>query len=191
MIIECSEVPSPVGRLTIAVAETKLVALCFEGHWRGRHEMLKKQIAGCEFTSAADPARVVTKLRRYFDGDFEALDTIETQSFGTPFQESIWKQLRRIPAGETRSYGELARAAGFPAAVRAAGAANGANPVAVVVPCHRVIGSDGRLTGFGGGLPRKQWLLEHEGAQLAILSAGDWGPSRFSVTSGVPRSCRT
>jgi methylated-DNA-[protein]-cysteine S-methyltransferase len=171
MIVECSELASPVGRLTIAVAAGKLVALSFEGHWPRRHEALKKHLAGAAFTSGADPARVATKLRRYFDGDLSALDSIQVKSHGTPFQESIWEQLRRIPAGQTRSYGELARAAGYPTAVRAAGAANGANPIAIVVPCHRVIGSNGKLTGFGGGLPRKQWLLEHEGAQLGIFAA--------------------
>jgi methylated-DNA-[protein]-cysteine S-methyltransferase len=82
---------------------------------------------------------------------------------GTPFQKNVWQALRRIPAGTTISYAELAKRIGEPAAVRAVGTANGANPVAVIVPCHRVIGSNGRLIGYGGGLDRKQWLLQHEG----------------------------
>ena len=86
---------------------------------------------------------------------------------GTPFQRAVWAALRRIPAGETLSYGQLAAQIGKPKAVRAVGLANGSNPVGVVVPCHRVIGADGSLTGYGGGLPRKLWLLEHEGARLA------------------------
>ena len=85
---------------------------------------------------------------------------------GTPFQKTVWKTLRKIECGHTISYAELARRIGRPSAVRAVGLANGQNPVSVVVPCHRVIGSDGRLTGYGGGLPRKKWLLEHEGAKI-------------------------
>jgi methylated-DNA-[protein]-cysteine S-methyltransferase len=170
MIIECSELASPVGRLSLAVREAKLIGLCFEGHWQRRHAALKKRFPACSFTSSADPAGVATKLHRYFDGELDALATIEVELLGTPFQIRAWEALRRIPIGETRTYGEQAIAIGAPAAVRAVGTANGANPVAIVVPCHRVIGSNGTLTGFGGGLPRKQWLLDHEGAQLGIFA---------------------
>jgi methylated-DNA-[protein]-cysteine S-methyltransferase len=175
MIIECSELASPVGRLTLAVAGSKLVALCFEGHWQRRHESLKKSFPSCSFASVPDPASVATRLRRYFDGDLAALATVEVELRGTPFQVRAWEALRRIPVGQTRTYAEQAVAIGAPAAVRAIGTANGANPVAIVVPCHRVIGSNGTLTGFGGGLPRKQWLLDHEGAQLGMFAAA---PSR-------------
>ena len=85
---------------------------------------------------------------------------------GTPFQKRVWEALRTVPAGKTASYAELAVRVGSPAAVRAVGAANGANPVAIVVPCHRIIGSNGTLTGYGGGLERKTWLLRHEGGRL-------------------------
>jgi methylated-DNA-[protein]-cysteine S-methyltransferase len=102
-------------------------------------------------------------LTRYFGGEVAALDTVPVELNGTPFQKSVWQALRRIPGGTTISYSELAKRIGDPAAVRAVGTANGANPVAVIVPCHRVIGSNGKLTGYGGGLDRKQWLLEHEG----------------------------
>ncbi len=102
-------------------------------------------------------------LTRYFDGDTTAIDTVPVELNGTAFQKNVWAALRRIPCGSTISYAELARRIGEPAAVRAVGAANGANPVAVVVPCHRVIGADGSLTGYGGGLDRKKWLLTHEG----------------------------
>jgi methylated-DNA-[protein]-cysteine S-methyltransferase len=102
-------------------------------------------------------------LRRYFAGDLAALDTVPVELNGTPFQQEVWLALRRIPSGGTISYAELARRIGRAAAVRAVGAANGANPVAVIVPCHRVIGSDGSLTGYGGGMERKHWLLAHEG----------------------------
>jgi methylated-DNA-[protein]-cysteine S-methyltransferase len=103
-------------------------------------------------------------LSRYFGGELAAIDTLAVELNGTEFQKRVWQALRRIPSGSTLSYAELARRIGEPAAVRAVGAANGANPVALVVPCHRVIGSNGTLTGYGGGLERKRWLLDHEHA---------------------------
>jgi methylated-DNA-[protein]-cysteine S-methyltransferase len=108
------------------------------------------------------PAVVTDALAAYFDGALRALDTVSTITGGTDFQRAVWAALRDIPPGETESYGRLAARIGHPAASRAVGAANGANPVAIIVPCHRVIGASGSLTGFGGGLPRKAWLLEHE-----------------------------
>jgi methylated-DNA-[protein]-cysteine S-methyltransferase len=111
-------------------------------------------------------------MARYFTGEIGVLDTIPVELNGTPFQKNVWQALRRIPGGSTISYAELAKRIGEPSAVRAVGAANGANPVAVIVPCHRVIGSDGRLTGYGGGLDRKQWLLEHEGVVTPTLFPG-------------------
>src|SRR5439155_26921038 len=107
-----------------------------------------------------------TRLRRYLDGELHALDDIDVDLGGTPFQQRVWAALRKIPVGVTRSYGELARAIGKPAAVRAVGLANGKNPVSLVVPCHRVIGSDGKLVGYGGGIERKRWLPPHERALL-------------------------
>jgi methylated-DNA-[protein]-cysteine S-methyltransferase len=101
-------------------------------------------------------------LRNYFDGDVCVLDTMPVAFAGSPFQPRVWNALRKIPAGATTSYGALAKAIGKRDAVRAVGLANGQNPVALIVPCHRVIGSNGSLTGYGGGLPRKRWLLEHE-----------------------------
>jgi methylated-DNA-[protein]-cysteine S-methyltransferase len=110
-------------------------------------------------------------MRAYFKGDIGAIDRLPVdESAGTPFQRSVWRALRKIKSGKTISYAELARRIGKPKAVRAAGLANGQNPISIVVPCHRVIGSNGTLTGYGGGLPRKKWLLEHEGALAAKLS---------------------
>jgi len=106
-------------------------------------------------------------LRRYFEGDLEALEGVAVDTAGTPFQERVWSRLRKIPPGHTVSYAELARSIGRPSAVRAAAGANGRNPVSLVIPCHRVIASDGKLGGYGGGLERKRWLLTHEGALLA------------------------
>ena len=107
-------------------------------------------------------------LDQYFAGRLKKFST-KLAFNGTPFQKNVWQALRRIPCGTTISYAELARRVGDPAAVRAVGTANGANPVAVIVPCHRVIGSNGKLTGYGGGLDRKQWLLEHEGVVSRML----------------------
>src|SRR5579862_9500599 len=112
----------------------------------------------------AAPADLKRRLRRYFDGDLGGLGAIAWRTAGTKFQRAVWTALTRIAPGETLSYGALAAKLGCPRAVRAVGTANGSNPISVVVPCHRVIGADGTLTGYGGGLPRKRWLLNHEGA---------------------------
>ncbi|MGA3093319.1 MAG: methylated-DNA--[protein]-cysteine S-methyltransferase [Terriglobales bacterium] len=101
-------------------------------------------------------------ISRYFAGELEAIDALPVETGGTPFQRQVWGALRKIRCGTTVSYAQLAKRIGRPTAVRAVGLANGANPVGVVVPCHRVIGSDGSLTGYGGGIERKRWLLEHE-----------------------------
>jgi methylated-DNA-[protein]-cysteine S-methyltransferase len=110
------------------------------------------------------PENIKRRLQRYFQGDVGCLATIEWRTAGTPFQRNVWTGLTTILPGQTMSYGGLAAKLGCPRSVRAVGLANGSNPISVVVPCHRVIGVDGSLTGYGGGLPRKRWLLAHEGA---------------------------
>ena len=117
----------------------------------------------------AAPSNLKRLLRRYFEGDIECLGAIEWRTAGTPFQRSVWTALTSIAPGETLTYGALAAKLGRPQAVRAVGLANGANPVSVVVPCHRVIGANGSLTGYGGGIERKRWLLNHEGAAFGDL----------------------
>jgi methylated-DNA-[protein]-cysteine S-methyltransferase len=114
--------------------------------------------------SGAAPGDLKRQLRRYFEGDIGGLATIEWRTAGTPFQRAVWTGLTTIAPGETLSYGRLAAKLGCPTSVRAVGLANGSNPISVVVPCHRVIGAEGSLTGYGGGLERKRWLLNHEGA---------------------------
>jgi methylated-DNA-[protein]-cysteine S-methyltransferase len=156
---------SPIGRLALVVdAESRLCAVGFmDGDQR-----MDRQVRACASDRAfalvaeSNPAGVTAAFRAYFDGDLTALDALAVVTNGTPFQESVWKALREIPCGETWSYGDLARRIGKPAAVRAVGLANGANPVGIVVPCHRVIGADGSMTGYGGGIERKKWLLAHE-----------------------------
>jgi methylated-DNA-[protein]-cysteine S-methyltransferase len=117
---------------------------------------------GYTLTKQRDPFGLTSRLAAYFAGDIHAIDDIPTATAGTAFQREVWRALRAIPAAGTISYGQLAERIGRPRAVRAVGLANGSNPVGVVVPCHRVIGANGSLTGYGGGLHRKEWLLAHE-----------------------------
>ena len=117
------------------------------------------------------PAETIRLLRRYFEGDIGCLAGIAWRTGGTAFQRAVWRGLCTITPGETLSYAGLAARLGCPKAVRAVGTANGSNPISVVVPCHRVIGTDGSLTGYGGGLPRKLWLLKHEGAAVPDVAA--------------------
>ena len=124
---------------------------------------------GTDWHEDADALQTVTRqLDEYFAGDRTDFD-LELAAQGTPFQLDVWRQLSRIPYGETISYGELAKRVDRPGAARAVGAANGQNPIAIIVPCHRVIGADGSLIGFGGGLPWKRWLLNREQPQRTLL----------------------
>jgi methylated-DNA-[protein]-cysteine S-methyltransferase len=142
--------------------EGKLCALEFDENEDRLRRLLRSHYGEFTLEEALAPAPLKRALKAYFEGDIDALNAIETATGGTPFQREVWKALRTIPAGQTISYGQLAAKLGRQGASRAVGAANGANPIPIVVPCHRVIGADGSLTGFGSGLPRKKWLLEHE-----------------------------
>jgi methylated-DNA-[protein]-cysteine S-methyltransferase len=160
-------IATPIGRLVlIADGRNRLRAVDWQDHEARMLELLGRTCgkSGFELSPRRDPGGLASALRAYFKGDLRAIDGLPVETGGTEFQQSVWRQLRRIPAGGTISYAELARRIGRPAAIRAAGLANGANPVSIVLPCHRVIGSDGSLTGYGGGLERKRWLLAHEGA---------------------------
>ena len=156
-------IDSPVGRLTLCDRAERLCLLHFGDDGPSIDETLERWYPGEPRARRVLP-RLRAVLERYFGGELEALETIAVELNGTSFQKQVWQALRRIPCGSTISYAELARRIGVPAAVRAVGMANGANPVALVVPCHRVIGTDGSLTGYGGGLDRKRWLLNHEHA---------------------------
>jgi methylated-DNA-[protein]-cysteine S-methyltransferase len=168
------QLATPTGCMLIVTDEqARLRALEWEDHEARLRRWLSRHYA--EFTLHS-PARARASgpkaaLTAYFSGDLDAINDVSTQTPGTDFQRQVWSALRRIPVGRTTSYGALAAAIGRPMAVRAVGMANGANPIPVVVPCHRVIGADGSLTGFGGGIGRKQWLLAHEGAQLGLFRA--------------------
>jgi methylated-DNA-[protein]-cysteine S-methyltransferase len=167
MIVATDEIDSPIGKLVLAAADRRLCALAFDDYAPGLTAALERRWPGAVFERRADPEGFSKRLRAYFDGDLGALDTIPVAPTGTEFQLRVWRALREIPCGGTRSYHDVAKAIGRPDAVRAVGAANGANPIAIVVPCHRVIGADGRLVGYGGGIERKRWLLTHEKALLA------------------------
>jgi len=129
---------------------------------RGIEQLRQQYGAGVVIADGSAPAAVRREIDAYFAGDLCAIDRIDCATHGTPFQQQVWNALRTIPAGTTLSYGALAVRIGNASAVRAVGLANGANPIALIVPCHRVIGTDGSLTGYGGGLDRKRWLLAHE-----------------------------
>lgn len=166
MRLEGAVVASPIGPLTLVASPAGLCILEFGDDLERARARLAARFKAAEWASSADPAGAASALERYFAGDRDALDALAVDPGGTPFQRQVWLTLRRIRAGTTWSYAELARAVERPQAVRAVGAANGANPLALVLPCHRVIGANGSLTGYGGGLDRKAWLLRHERALL-------------------------
>ena len=162
MIVETTTIDTPIGQLALAVRDAKLCGVAFDGDLDRVERTLRRRFGEPSLRGADDPAGVATRLRAYFAGDLDALAAIDVDTGGTAFQSRVWRALRDIPVGCTVSYGALAATLGAPRAVRAVGLANGANPVAIVVPCHRVIGADGSLTGYGGGIERKRWLLAHE-----------------------------
>lgn len=160
-------VSTPIGFMLIAVdSEARLRALDWSDYEDRMHRLLRLHygVGGSELIAGRAPATVREPLERYVAGEISAIDAISVHTGGTQFQREVWAALRAIPVGETTSYSALAAKIGRPAAVRAVGMANGANPVGVVVPCHRVIGANGALAGFAGGVERKRWLLMHEGA---------------------------
>ncbi len=159
-------IPSPVGELTCVVRNGGLVAVAFDGDGGGTIAKVRRRFAGDEMREAHEAGGVRAAFAEYFAGRISALDTLAVDPGGTPFQAGVWMALRDIGAGKTWSYEALARRVGSPAAVRAVGAANGANPIPLVLPCHRVIGKNGKLVGYGGGMDRKVWLLRHEGCEI-------------------------
>jgi methylated-DNA-[protein]-cysteine S-methyltransferase len=159
------QIDTPIGQLMIvADSEGNLRAVDWKDHEDRMQRLLQRHYGarGFKLESVSNPHGLSQAISQYFAGEFGAIDTLPVATEGTPFQREVWHALRKIPWGKTLSYGELAKQIGRPAAVRAVGFANGSNPVGIVVPCHRVIGSNGSLTGYGGGIERKRWLLAHE-----------------------------
>lgn len=158
--------PTPIGDLVLICDEAGRLRATDWTHYRERmHRLLARHYGEhVTLTPARDPFGLASAMAAYFEGELHAIDSLSVATEGTAFQKIVWQALRAIPAGQTVSYGDLALRLGKPTAVRAVGLANGANPIGIVVPCHRVIGADGELTGFGGGLPTKRFLLQLEGA---------------------------
>jgi methylated-DNA-[protein]-cysteine S-methyltransferase len=159
-------IATPIGEMILIARDGVLMLLEFTGASGRIERELAHRFRHCALIDHTNPFGLSDRVRAYYAGDFAAIDDIETDGGGTPFQSRVWQALRAIPPGETMSYGALAATLGDRNAMRAVGMANGLNPIAVVVPCHRVIGADGSLIGYGGGLFRKEWLLRHEGALL-------------------------
>jgi methylated-DNA-[protein]-cysteine S-methyltransferase len=153
---------SPVGQLTLVGTDSALSGLYMSDQ---RHRPAEGIFGDRDDSLFPD---VVTQLNEYFAGERTEF-TVRLAPRGTQFQRTVWEALREVPYGETVTYGELAERIGRPSAARAVGHANGHNPISIIVPCHRVIGSAGALTGYGGGLPRKRFLLDHERGRLALL----------------------
>jgi methylated-DNA-[protein]-cysteine S-methyltransferase len=173
-------VDTPIGRLALVADDGgRLRGLGWiDGHARMIKQLRAYSVQGTPPPAlASNPGGLTAALRAYFAGDLAAIDALPVVMGGTEFQRSVWQALREIPCGETCSYAEIARRIGRPAAVRAVGLANGANPVGIVVPCHRVIGANGLLTGYGGGLERKRWLLAHEQTQPVAAEYVQWSAS--------------
>lgn len=169
-------IASPIGELVVISDERdRLRALDFGDH-EARMQRLRRVQDRAErrpLLAGRAPAIVTDALDAFFSGSLDALDAIEVYTGGTEFQRTVWAALREIPSGVTISYGHLARTIGRPGACRAVGLANGANPIGIVVPCHRVIGANGTLTGYGGGIERKRWLLEHERRWHGVAAGSD------------------
>jgi methylated-DNA-[protein]-cysteine S-methyltransferase len=155
---------TPIGvALLVTDSGGVLRALDWEDYAPRMKELLRLQIGAVVLSDARAPKDLRAALTGYFKGDLDRLTAIEWRVAGTPFQQKVWHALPKIPAGTTTSYGALAAKLKAPNAMRAVGHANGSNPISVVIPCHRLIGANGKLIKYGGGLERKRWLLQHEG----------------------------
>lgn len=165
-------IATPLGEVLIVTdAEGAVRALDFHDYEPRMRRLLRLHYGLVSLTPGPAPAAVKAAVEAYFAGDLAALSGLPVKTGGTAFQTAVWRALRDIPPGSTQSYGQLAARIGRPTAVRAVGLANGANPVGVIVPCHRVVGASGDLTGYAGGVERKRWLLAHEAAALGAAAA--------------------
>jgi len=156
------QISSPIGKVLLVIDDGKLCSLDYEEYEPRMMKLLQNRYGDVQLKQVDNPCEFSDLIRRYFAGDIAALDTIPVSTGGTPFQQEVWQALRTIAPGTTSSYGALAALLGRPKAYRAVGATNALNPVAIVLPCHRVVGANAALTGYAGGLERKRWLLQHE-----------------------------
>lgn len=156
-------IESPVGTVLIVVDDGRLCSLDYAGYESHMLKLLERRYGPVHLTATCNPRGFSRHMHNYFAGDHRAIENIPVNAGGTPFQQRVWHALRAIPSGTTMTYGSLAAQLGKPTASRAVGSANGANPIAIVIPCHRLIGANSSLTGYAQGLERKRWLLKHEG----------------------------
>jgi len=159
-------VDSEIGKILLVSEGQALCALDFENYEARMTKFLKARYGEYSLKNSPDANGFSTKLKAYLAGDFASLEAIRVSVGGTPFQQQVWNALRTIPPGQYYTYGQLAAKVGRPTAYRAVGMTNSLNPVAIVLPCHRVLGANLALTGYAGGLERKRWLLRHEGVAL-------------------------
>jgi methylated-DNA-[protein]-cysteine S-methyltransferase len=157
-------IPTPIGAVQLVSSQNAVVLLDFADNSERIQKLLEKRFGNCVLNPK--PLEWSKAVQDYFSGNFSALETIPTDTGGTDFQQRVWKSLRQIPVGQTWSYLAVAQFIGQPTATRAVGMTNGLNPISLILPCHRVIGANGKLTGYAGGMERKRWLLEHENSAL-------------------------
>lgn len=157
------KIDSEIGEILVVSDGESLTSLDFSGYEPRMMKLLEKRYGSVNLIEKKNPQGFSDRIRAYLNGDYNSLDDIPVKTGGTPFQQQVWLALRTIPLGTVISYGELAAKLGKPTAYRAVGMTNSLNPVAIVLPCHRVIGTKASLTGYAGGLERKHWLLQHEG----------------------------
>lgn len=176
-------VPSPIGEIYIVSDGTHLCSLDFVDCDRRFRTLLYKRYETVELVEQENPQGLSDRLKAYFAGDFTSFNDVPVRTDGTEFQQKVWQFLATIPAGETRTYGELAEILGHPGASRAVGRTNGLNPISIALPCHRVIGANAKLTGYAGGIERKQWLLAHEGALDRVSGLTSRQSEQLSILS--------
>lgn len=164
--LSIDRISSPIGTVVIVVDGDRLCALDFADYSERMMRLLSRRYPEVQLTPAVDPHGFSTRIRQYFAGDYGSLAAIPVLTGGTSFQQQVWSALREIPRGQTLTYAQLAARIGKPNAARAVGMTVSLNPVAIVLPCHRVVGSNAALTGYAGGLDRKRWLLRHEHASF-------------------------
>ena len=169
MIFETYQVPTPIGDLTLVLEGETLIFLDFADNLERMNRLLTRRFGPFSLELTPNETEFSSRISKYFEGDFSALEGLSISTGGTEFQRQVWRTLLEIPAGQTWSYGQLAEHLGNPRAVRAVGQTNGLNPICLILPCHRVIGANGTLTGYAGGLKRKKWLLEHERKGVGAL----------------------
>lgn len=160
--LQFDRIDSPIGTILLVVDDKRLCSLDFVDYEQRMMTLLQRRYGSVQLEQMSDPYGFSSRMHDYLAGDYACLDAIPVNTGGTAFQQEVWLALRSIPPGKTLTYGALAAQLGKPTAYRAVGGTNALNPIAIVLPCHRVIGARSSLTGYAGGLERKRWLLEHE-----------------------------